>query len=355
MTLDQSTEEEASVPQTHDQFKQHKKLKPSNNNLDRFNRWKKRKSASESFISDEQEPINNLCEDIQLGVNIKETHNIYDKSVQVSSFENFSDNFVFSCDFDCKSSSVLTQATISSINNLKNYVITKDKSSGPDTPIFLSGFRGYNPIKNDKQLSAITEVTPEVFQLLLNMLPPTGLPFDGIATFFDVDPTCISRIFRDVSSILAQKTKNFIFWSSKEDVQETMPPAFKIHYPNCRVIIDCTEMKCEQPGLVLVRNHMYSDYKLGYTVKFSLGITHPGMISFKSECYGGRSSDPFITNDSNFLKLLEPGDEVMANQGFPDIKKSLDVPNAIIITPPFLHDRHLTEEEIEETYNIASV
>ena len=33
-------------------------------------------------------------------------------------------------------------------------------------------------------------------------------------------------------------TKNFIVWPSKEDIQETMTPAFKIHYPNCRVIID---------------------------------------------------------------------------------------------------------------------
>ena len=37
--------------------------------------------------------------------------------------------------------------------------------------------------------------------------------------------------------ILAQKTKNFIVLPSKEDIQETMISAFKIHYPNCRVII----------------------------------------------------------------------------------------------------------------------
>ena len=37
--------------------------------------------------------------------------------------------------------------------------------------------------------------------------------------------------------ILAQKTKNFIVWPSKDDIQETMTLAFKIHYLNCRVII----------------------------------------------------------------------------------------------------------------------
>lgn len=291
------------------------------------------------------------------------------------SFQHISDDFIFSCDFDRGSNNVSTQATISSTKNLKAKIVTKDKSSGPEVPILLSGFRGYTSIKNDKQLLAITGIRPEVFKLLLDMLPPikfqkinlenrlliflvkikTGLSYDCIATFFDVDPTCISRIFYDVLSILAQKTQNFIFWPNKEDIQETMPPSFKIHYPNCRVIIDCTEIKCEQPSLVLVRNHMYSDYKSGYTVKFLLGITPSGMISFKSDCYGGRSSDPFITNDSNFLKLLEPGDEVMADKGFPGIKKSVDVPNAIIVTPPFLHNGHLTEEEIEDTYNIASV
>ncbi|KAK9884612.1 hypothetical protein WA026_007452 [Henosepilachna vigintioctopunctata] len=199
------------------------------------------------------------------------------------------------------------------------------------------------------------KINLEIRLLIFLLKMKTGLSYDCIATFFGVDPTCISRIFYDTLSILAQRTVNYIFWPSREDIQETMPPSFKVHYPNCRVIIDCTEIKCEQPSLVFARNHMYSDYKSGYTVKFLLGITPSGMISFKSECYGGRSSDPFITNDSNFLKLLEPDDEVMADKGFPSIKKSIDVPNAIIVTPPFLHDGHLTEDEIVNTYNIASV
>jgi len=49
------------------------------------------------------------------------------------------------------------------------------------------------------------------------------------------------------------------------------------------------------------------------------------MISFLSKCYGGRTSDSFITYDSGFLEKLEPGDEVLADKGFPGIKTKLNV------------------------------
>lgn len=88
------------------------------------------------------------------------------------SFQHISDDFIFSCDFDRGSNNVSTQATVSSTKNLKAEIVTKDKSSGPDIPILQSGFRGYNSIKNDKQLLAVTGVRPEVFKLLLDMLPP---------------------------------------------------------------------------------------------------------------------------------------------------------------------------------------
>lgn len=238
-----------------------------------------------SGANDEQEQVNSSVEGVQLETIINQTAGKSDKSVQVVSFQSTGDDFIFSCDFDRGSNNVSTPATVSSSKNLKAKIVTKDKSSGPDIPILLSGFRGYCSIKNDKQLLAVTGVRPEVFSLLLGMLPrikfqkinlenrllifllkiKIGLSYDCIATFFGVDPTCISRIFYDVLSILAQKTVNYIFWPSKEDIQETMPPSFKVHYPNCRVIIDCTEIKCEQPSLVFVRNHMYSDYKSGYT------------------------------------------------------------------------------------------
>lgn len=79
------------------------------------------------------------------------------------------------------------------------------------------------------------------------------------------------------------------------------------------------------------------------------------MITFVSKAYGGRASDSFITNDCGLLNLLEPGNEVMADKGFPGIKTSVDRKNSILVMPPFMHNGVFTEEEITTTYNIASV
>ena len=60
----------------------------------------------------------------------------------------------------------------------------------------------------------------------------------------------------------------------------------------------------------------WSEYKHHNTVKFLIGITPNGFISFLSDCYGGRKTDKFITMDSGFYENLERGDRVMADHGF---------------------------------------
>lgn len=153
--------------------------------------------------------------------------------------------------------------------------------------------------------------------------------------------------------ILSKVCKNLIFWPSKDTILDTLPIAFKKNYPNCRCIIDCSEIRVEQPKTV--KQYMYSHYKGCYTVKVLVGITPNGIVSFLSKAYGGRSSDSYITNDCGFLEKLEFGDEVLADKGFPDIKTGIDGQNAILIMPPCLHNQRFSEEEILETYNVASV
>jgi len=73
------------------------------------------------------------------------------------------------------------------------------------------------------------------------------------------------------------------------------------------------------------------------------------------KCYGGRSSDSFITNYSGFLSKLEPGDQILADKGFPGIKTNVENQNAILVMPHILHHGKFTEEEVLETHSIASV
>jgi hypothetical protein len=52
---------------------------------------------------------------------------------------------------------------------------------------------------------------------------------------------------------------------------------------------------------------VWSNYKHHSTIKFLLGITPQGTISFLSECAGGRLSDKEIVEESNLINHLLPG------------------------------------------------
>ena len=56
-----------------------------------------------------------------------------------------------------------------------------------------------------------------------------------------------------------------------------MPEAFKEQYSSTRVIIDCTEVRCE----------LFSSYKNRTTLKGLVGISPGGAITFLSQLYTG--------------------------------------------------------------------
>lgn len=102
-----------------------------------------------------------------------------------------------------------------------------------------------------------------------------------------------------------------------------------------------------------VRAMMYSTYKSGFTIKYLVGIAPSGAITFISTGFGGRTSDGIIVNSSGFLKLIEPGDEVMADKSFPQIKTELLKRNCVVVMPPFANNPQFTREEVLEGYSIA--
>lgn len=139
--------------------------------------------------------------------------------------------------------------------------------------------------------------------------------------------------------------------------QETAPKSFQPEYSNCRVIIDATEFIIEQPPTFQERVQFYSHYKKGYRVKVVIGCTTSGFISFKSDSYGGATSDSHKTVNSRLLEKLESGDLVLTDKDFPQIKSTIDSSgkDILLVMPPFLSDGYFTSDQIDETYNVTRV
>lgn len=55
--------------------------------------------------------------------------------------------------------------------------------------------------------------------------------------------------------------------------------------------------------------------------------------------------------------MLEPGDMVLADKGFAQIKKMLDNTgkNILMVMPLFLHNGCFKEKEVQDTFSIARV
>ncbi|XP_071575643.1 uncharacterized protein [Temnothorax nylanderi] len=255
----------------------------------------------------------------------------------------------------------------------------KDARIGPDNE-WKEGFKGFENIKDDSTMKQLGSISLSLYLILMQFIRPKaigqpsfyrslsaknrlllflmkmklGISFSALGCIFNISKVTASSIFYSTLNTLYEKTKTWLFWPSREAIKKTMPQSF-VNYPNCRAIIDCTELKCDTPPTVEQRALMYSSYKSCFTVKYLIAISPSGLITFVSKGYGGRSSDSFITNDCGFLNLIEPGDLVLADKDFPAIRTEILKRKCTLVMPPFGYNPQFTSEEVLEGYNIASV
>lgn len=142
------------------------------------------------------------------------------------------------------------------------------------TKLYCPGFHGIISIKSDESLSSLTGVTFSIFSFFFKLLPDdiksskmnkrtkllitliklkTGLSYSVLAVLFNIHRTSVQRTFETTLQCLKVLLKNFIFWPSKATIKATLPEAFKKHYSDTRVIIDCTEVNTEVPPQVKER------------------------------------------------------------------------------------------------------
>lgn len=116
------------------------------------------------------------------------------------------------------------------------------------------------------------------------------------------------------------------------------PPCFK-DFPNLRVVIDCTEFRIQRPKNLQQQRDTFSDYKSANTMKFLIGISCMGGLSYISEGYEGSISDRSLVEKSGFLDLLDSGDAIMADKGF-DNEDKCDERGIELLIPSFRRSRN---------------
>ena len=125
-----------------------------------------------------------------------------------------------------------------------------------------------------------------------------------------------------------------------EQVKATLPYPFKERYPKTYVIVDASEVFIDTPNDLQLQSSTWSNYKHHNTVKFLVGCTPNGAISFVSPLYVGSISDVELTRVFGLVKQLKGMSNitVMADRGF-TISDQLSAIGADLNIPPFMEGR----------------
>ena len=134
------------------------------------------------------------------------------------------------------------------------------------------------------------------------------------------------------------RLKFLIVWPGRAELRKMMPNAFKEKFGDrVAVIIDCFEVFLSRLSTLMAGATTCFNYKHHNTVKFLIGITPQGVVSFLSKIWGGRVSNKYLTEHSGLLKKLLPGD-VLADKGS-DIEESVGLYQASLKIPAFTHGK----------------
>ena len=181
--------------------------------------------------------------------------------------------------------------------------------------------------------------------------------FKDIAYQLHISLSIVQISFHATLDVLYVKLSFLISWPNREQLRKTMHMCFRAAYQNkVVVILDCFELFTETASGARNQVETVSNYKHYQTVKYLIGISPQGSVTFISAGWGGgRVSDKHIVQKSGILANLLPGDIVMADRGF-RIDEDVAFYQAKLVTPDFTKEKkQLHPLEVENTRNIANV
>lgn len=191
---------------------------------------------------------------------------------------------------------------------------------------------GPNTDQSSDRKRGSLDLIDQLFAVLIRL--HVGLLTSDIAERFQISESTFSKYFSSWICLLWQELKCLNPFPSRDIVQRTMPPSFKKRYSSVRVIIDCTEIYIQKPSSLVNQSLTFSNYKHHSTVKFLVGITPSGVISFVSEGWPGKTTDRELTISSSLIDLLDENDSVMADKDFTN-RDVLLKKNCQLNIPPF--------------------
>lgn len=183
-----------------------------------------------------------------------------------------------------------------------------------------------------------------------------GLFERDLAHRFGISLATVCRIVRTWQRFLRCEFEPLINIPPSEVTKHYMPEVFQNFYPNLTTIVDCTEVEMEKPSALDNQSMCYSHYKSRTTMKALIGISPSGVINFVSEFFPGSTFDKEIVMQSNFLSMLKPGDQVLADKGF-NCKEELAGVGAELVLPHFKlkNMKQFTKEQTEHNKKVASL
>ena len=181
-----------------------------------------------------------------------------------------------------------------------------------------------------------------------------GLPSKHCSRLFGISESTYSSIFNTWVIVIALELEKICCMPSAEITSNNIAPCFD-RFPSTRIVLDCTELFSQTPATLTNHKQLHSFYKHHSTVKFLVGMSPTGAITYISDMWGGRASDKKITSESDkLLHSLECGDKVMVDRGF-TIQEEL--PQGVkLIIPPFKNKTigQFTPAQIQHSEHISA-
>ncbi|XP_044743087.1 uncharacterized protein LOC123305438 [Chrysoperla carnea] len=176
--------------------------------------------------------------------------------------------------------------------------------------------------------------------------------FEIVSSFFDITANTAKNCMKLTLKLLASALSVVVYWPSKEEILNNMPKCFS-KFRSTRVVLDCTEVSTQSTECLTCRLATYSNYKGRHTVKYLVGVTPSGMISFISKGFGGRASDKQIVVRSKLLEKMNPNDAIMVDKGFLIANECAQY-GVKLIRPPFFR-KEKQQFSATETQNTALI